>query len=64
MLDEDVEENEIDTGYVIYEGEEEVTEANVEEARKTRNQYVWVPVPDASKIYGTDAKGKKWGKLI
>ncbi len=57
------EENEIDTGYVIYEGEEEVTEANVEEARKTRNQYVWVPVPDASKIYGTDAKGKKWGKL-
>ena len=57
------EENEIDTGYVIYEGEEEVTEANVEEARKTRNQYVWVPVADASKIYGTDRNGKKWGKL-
>ncbi len=57
------EENKIDTGYVIYEGEEEVTEANVEEARKTRNQYVWVPVPDVSKIYGTDANGKKWGKL-
>ncbi len=57
------EENRINTGYVIYEGEEEVTEANVEEARKTRNQYVWVPVPDASKIYGTDSKGKKWGKL-
>ena len=57
------EENEIDTGYVIYEGEEAVTEANVEEARKTRNQYVWVPVADASKIYGTDRNGKKWGKL-
>ena len=56
-------ENEIDTGYVIYEGEEEVTDENVEEAQKTRNQYVWVPVPDASKMYGTDANGKKWGKL-
>jgi len=56
-------ENEIDTGYVIYEGEEAVTAENVETARKTRNQYVWVPVPDASKMYGTDSKGKKWGKL-
>ena len=56
-------ENEIDTGYVIYEGEEEVNDSNVEEAQKTRNQYVWVPVPDASKMYGTDANGKKWGKL-
>ncbi len=57
------EENRINTVYVIYEGEEPVTEANVDEARKTRNQYVWVTVPDASKIYGTDSKGKKWGKL-
>ena len=56
-------ENEIDTGYVIYEGEEEVIDSNVEEAQKTRNQYVWIPVPDASKMYGTDANGKKWGKL-
>ena len=56
-------ENEIDTGYVIYEGEEEVNDSNVEEAQKTRNQYVWVPVPDASTMYGTDANGKKWGKL-
>ena len=56
-------ENEIDTGYVIYEGEEEVTDENVEEAQKTRNQYVWVPVPDASKMYGIDENGKKWGKL-
>ena len=56
-------ENEIDTGYVIYEGEEEVNDSNVEEAQKTRNQYVWVPVPDASTMYGTDENGKKWGKL-
>ena len=56
-------ENEINTGYVIYEGEEAVTDANVAEAQKTRNQYVWVPVPDVSKMYGTDANGKKWGKL-
>ena len=55
-------ENEIDTGYVIYEGEEEVTESNVADAQKNRNQYVWVPVPDISKFYGTDANGKKWGK--
>ena len=56
-------ENEIDTGYVIYEGTEEVNDDNVEEAQKTRNQYVWIPVPDASTMYGTDENGKKWGKL-
>ena len=56
-------ENEIDTGYVIYSGEEEVNDNNVSEAQKTRNQYVWVPVPDISKFYGTDANGKKWGKI-
>ncbi len=56
-------ENEINTGYVIYEGEEEVNDSNVEEAQKTRNQYVWIPVPDASTMYRTDANGKKWGKL-
>ena len=56
-------ENEIDTGYVIYEGEDEVNDSNVEEAQKTRNQYVWIPVPDSSTMYGTDENGKKWGKL-
>ena len=56
-------ENEIDTGYVIYEGTEEVNDSNVEEAQKTRNQYVWIPVPDATTMYGTDENGKKWGKL-
>ena len=56
-------ENEINTGYVIYEGEEEVNDTNKDEAQKSRNQYVWIPVPDVSKFYGTDANGKKWGKL-
>ena len=55
-------ENEIDTGYVIYEGEEEVTDSNVADAQKSRNQYVWIPVPDISKFYGIDSEGKKWGK--
>ena len=56
-------ENEIDTGFVIYEGEEEVTDSNVQTAQTSRNQYVWVPVPDISKFYGTDANGKRWGKI-
>ena len=56
-------ENEIDTGYVIYEGEEEVTDNNAQTAQTSRNQYVWVPVPDISKFYGTDANGKSWGKI-
>ena len=55
-------ENEIDTGYVIYEGEEEVTDSNVQTAQTSRNQYVWIPVEDISKFYGTDANGKSWGK--
>ena len=56
-------ENEIDTGFVIYEGEEEVTDSNVQTAQTTRNQYVWIPVPDISKFYGTDEIGKSWGKI-
>ena len=56
-------ENEVNTGYVIYEGEEEVNDTNKDEAQKSRNQYVWIPVPDISKFYGTDANGKKWGKI-
>ena len=56
-------ENEINTGYVIYEGEEEVNDTNKDEAQKSRNQYVWIPVPDVSKFYGTDSNGKKWGKI-
>ena len=56
-------ENEIDTGYVIYEGTEEVNNKNVEEAQKTRNQYVWIPVPDVSKMYGIDENDRLLGKL-
>ena len=56
-------ENEIDTGFVIYEGEEEVTDSNAQTAQTSRNQYVWVPVEDISKFYGTDANGKRWGKI-
>ena len=56
-------ENEIDTGFVIYEGEEEATDSNVQTAQTSRNQYVWIPVEDISKFYGTDANGKSWGKI-
>ena len=56
-------ENEIDTGFVIYEGEEKVTDSNVQTAQTSRNQYVWIPVEDISKFYGTDTNGKGWGKI-
>ena len=38
-------------GFVIYEGEEEVTEENLEEAKKTRNQFVWIPIEDSTDMY-------------
>ena len=44
-------ERKVNGGFVIYEGEEEVTEANLEEAKKTRNQYVWIPIDDAADMY-------------
>lgn len=53
----------VNTGFVIYEGEEEVNDSNKEEAQKTRNQWVWVPVNNPSEIYGTDSEGRKHGKL-
>ena len=56
-------EDEINTGYVIYEGTYDVTDENVATAKTTRNQYVWIPVDDPSELYGTDSNGKKWGKL-
>jgi len=37
-------ENKKDKGLVIYEGTEEVNNINVEVARRSRNQFVWVPV--------------------
>lgn len=52
-------------GFVIYEGEEAVTDDNVATAQKTRNQWVWVPV-DAetiSRIYSENSTtGVKTGK--
>ena len=41
----DTYEDEVDEGLVIYEGTAAVTSENVETAKRTRNQYVWVPVP-------------------
>lgn len=55
-------ENTVNTGFVIYEGTEEVTSANKAEAQATRNQWVWVPIYDASEIYGTAADGMLYGK--
>ena len=53
-------EYEIDTGFVIYEGDPYIDDRN---ARETRNQFVWVPVTDIDEFYGTDKNGKNWGKL-
>ena len=39
-------EKSISGGLVIYEGTEDVTNENVDEAQKTRNQYVWIPVDE------------------
>ena len=43
-------ETEISTGLVIYEGTTPVTDENIENARASRNQYVWVPVDDISEF--------------
>ncbi len=41
-------ENTKDGGLVIYEGTTPVTDSNVEDAKRDRNQYVWVPVENFS----------------
>ena len=41
----------VNGGFVIYEGEEPVTEANLEQAKRTRNQFVWIPIEDVSDMY-------------
>ena len=56
-------EHTVNTGFVIYEGEEAVTEENKDTAQKTRDQWVWVPVDNMSDIYFTDENGKKHGQL-
>ena len=40
----------ISNGLVIYEGTEDVTNVNVAEAQKTRNQYVWIPVDEINNM--------------
>ena len=42
---------------------EEQQAKNIFDLQKERNQYVWVPIDDISKIYGVDNNGKLWGKL-
>ena len=53
-------ENTKDGGLVIYEGTEEVTDENVEKARRERNQYVWVPI--ASEEFTTKFIRQNFGK--
>ena len=43
-------ENMVTDGLVIYEGTTPVTEENHEEAMKSRNQYVWIPVTDINSM--------------
>ena len=59
-------ENGIDTGLVIYEGTVPVTGTQVGvpgteawTASCERNQWVWVPVPDVSRIYDTNTRKSK-----
>ena len=56
----------IDTGLVIYEGTVPVTGTQVGvpgteawDASCNRNQWVWVPVPDVSRIYDTNTRKSK-----
>ncbi len=55
--------NEIETLADETTGEITQTDINVFNLQKERNQYVWVPVKDPSRIYGVDENGKLWGKL-
>ena len=69
-------ENTVENGFVIYQGTEDVTNANVSTAMTTRNQFVWVPVPDPSKMFTTyngkdvarfyyfDSINKKYGENL
>ena len=62
-------ERSVNDGFVIYEGTEEVNDGNVDTAKTTRNQFVWIPVPDISQIAnqtsGTDGNNRQnyQGKL-
>ena len=62
-------ETSVNEGFVIYERTEEVNDGNVDTAKTTRNQFVWIPVPDISQIAnqtsGIDGNGRQnyQGKL-
>ena len=62
-------ENTVQGGFVIYEGEQEVTDSNVVTAKTSRNQFVWVPVEDIKDIakltsgYDTAGRLNYQGKL-
>ncbi len=47
-------ENVKSNGFVIYEGTEPVNDSNVQTARTTRNQFVWVPVDDLTSFQRED----------
>ena len=48
-------EKSVNTGFVIYQGTDEVNDSNVKEAQRSRNQFVWIPVNDESlaEMYNT-----------
>lgn len=56
-------EHTVNTGFVIYEGSTAVTNDNAWDESCNRNQWVWVPVPDVSRIYETNSAGQKVSKL-
>jgi len=57
-------ENTKNGGLVIYEGTGEVTNYNVEKAKRTRNQYVWVPVENFSKFKRGAYNNKEWPNIL
>ena len=52
-------ENTVSGGFVIYEGTSPVTNENVEQAKTTRNQFVWIPVDGENLKYEQDKTS--WG---
>ena len=41
-------ENEVNKGFVIYQGTDQVNDGNVDNAQESRNQFVWIPVDEES----------------
>ena len=41
-------ENEVNKGFVIYQGTDSVNDENVDSAQESRNQFVWIPVDEES----------------